>query len=69
MWTYEVVTMIIAHLLSDTYLRFVITRLACSVEEILWKKLAGFVVMITGPLCASYVYGDHMRDEEQLRRT
>jgi hypothetical protein len=52
MWTYEVVTMIIAHLLSDTYLRFVITRLACSVEEILWKKLAGFVKRIAGPLCA-----------------
>jgi hypothetical protein len=52
MWTYEVVTMIIVHLLSDTYLGFVITRLACSVEEILWKKLAGFVERITGPLCA-----------------
>lgn len=52
MWTYEVVTMIIAHLLSDTHLRFVITRLACGVEEILWKKLAGFVERITGPLCA-----------------
>jgi hypothetical protein len=52
MWTYEVVTMIIANLLSNTYLRFVITRLACSVEEILWKKLAGFVERIIGPLCA-----------------
>jgi hypothetical protein len=52
MWTYEVVTMIIAHLLSDAYLRFVITRLACSVEEILWKKLAGFKKIITGPLSA-----------------
>ena len=52
MWTYEVVTMIIAHLLSDMYLRFVIARLACSVEKILWKKLAGFVERITGPLCA-----------------
>ncbi len=52
MWTYEVVTMIIAHLLSDTYLRFVITCLACSVEEILWEKLASFVEIITGPLCA-----------------
>ena len=52
MWTYEVVTMIIAVLLSDTYLRFVITRLACSAEEILWKKLTSFVEKITGPLCA-----------------
>jgi hypothetical protein len=52
MWTYEVVTMIITLLLSDTYLRFVITRLACSLEEILWEKLAGFVEIITGALCA-----------------
>jgi hypothetical protein len=52
MWTYEVVTMVIAHLLSDTYLRFVITRLASSAEKILWKKLAGFVESIIGPLCA-----------------
>jgi len=53
MWTYEVITMVIAYLLSGTYLCFVITRLACSVEEILWKKLAGFVERITGPLCVS----------------
>jgi hypothetical protein len=51
MWTYEVVAMIIAHLLSDTYLFFVVARLACSVEEVLWKKLTGLVVIITGPLC------------------
>jgi hypothetical protein len=51
MWTYEVVTMIIALLLSDAYLRFVITRLACCAEEILWKKLAGFIKIITGTLC------------------
>lgn len=45
--------MIIALLLSDMHLRFVITRLACSAEEILWKKLASFVEIITGPLCDS----------------
>ena len=69
MWTNEVVAMIIAHLLSDAYLRFVITRLACSVEEILWKKLASFVELIIGTLCASYVYVNHIRDEDPLRRT
>jgi hypothetical protein len=56
MWTYEVVAMIIAHLLSDTYLHVVITCLACSVEKVLWKKLAGFVVIITSSLCFSQIY-------------
>ena len=56
MWTYEVVAMIIAHLLSNTYLPVAITCLACGVEEVLWKKLTGFVVMITGALCFSHIY-------------
>ena len=51
MWTYEVVAVIIAHLLSDTYLHFVIACLACGVKEVLWKKLAGFVMRITVSLC------------------
>lgn len=51
MWTYEVVAVIIARLLSNTYLHFVIICLACSVKEVLWKKMTGFVMIITGSLC------------------
>lgn len=51
MWTYEVVAVIIAHLFSDTYLHFVVTCLACSAKKVFWKKLAGFVEIITGSLC------------------
>lgn len=50
MRAYEVVAMVISLMLSDTYLDFVVTCLACSVEEVLWKKLAGFVKFVTGSL-------------------
>jgi hypothetical protein len=41
---------IISLVLSDTYLDSVVTCLTCSVEEVLGKKLAGFVEFVTGSL-------------------
>lgn len=50
MRAYEVVAVIISLVLSDTYLDSVVTCLTCGVEEVLGKKLAGFVESVTGSL-------------------
>jgi len=52
--------MIVAHLLSDTNLCFVVARLTRSDEKFLWKELAGFVEIVSSSLSifSSIVYGN-----------
>lgn len=58
MCAYEVVAVIITRLLPDTYLPFVVTCLARSLEKVLWKKLASLVEVVTSSL---YVFRMSMR--------
>ena len=59
MRAYEVVAMVIPLLLSDMYLYVVVTCPTCSLEEVLWKKLARFVEFISSTL---YVFHTAMSD-------
>jgi hypothetical protein len=54
--------MVIPFVLSDTYLDFIVTCFACSIEEVFRKKLAGLVEFVIGSLYVfSCVYPSNLQ--------
>jgi len=43
---YEIITVIITILTSNTYLKFVVTCVACCLEEVFWKKLTLLIEVV-----------------------